>query len=112
MDISFSTAKLQRIFSDLKKMAQEYGDRTKRLKARVDLLYAAPTLADVDHNPPPRRHELKGDWAGHFSVDITGNWRLLFKPTHEPVPRTPDGGVDLTKITAVQIVTVIDYHEK
>jgi proteic killer suppression protein len=112
MDITFSTTKLQRIFSDIRKMTQEYGDRTKRLKARVDLLGSAPTLADVDHNPPPRRHELKGDWVGHFSVDITGNWRLVFRPTHDPVPRILDGGVDLTKITAVEIVAVIDYHEK
>lgn len=44
-------------------------------------------LADLDaaenlehlHRPGYRLHELKGDWAGHYSVAVSGNWRIVFR---------------------------------
>lgn len=33
----------------------------------------------VDMNAPGwRLHELKGQLAGHWSIDVSGNWRLTF----------------------------------
>jgi proteic killer suppression protein len=29
--------------------------------------------------PGWRLHELKGNLSGHWSVDVSGNWRLTFK---------------------------------
>ena len=29
--------------------------------------------------PGWRLHSLRGDLAGHWSVDVSGNWRLTFK---------------------------------
>ena len=110
MDLSFASNKLERQLSGAKSMQKAFGDRTKRIQMRLDLLKSAPCLADIPNVPPPRRHELGGDWAGHFAVDVTGNWRLIFKPSHDQVPRLADGGVDLTKVTAVEIVDINDYH--
>jgi proteic killer suppression protein len=110
MDISFANDKLKRQLSNEKSLKRAFGDRARRLQLRLDLLKAAGCLDDVLPVPPPRRHELTGDWRGHFAVDLTGNWRLIFRPNHDPVPVTPDGGVDLKAITAIIIVAVEDYH--
>jgi len=110
MKLSFSSKKLEKELADEAALKRAYGDRAKRLQTRLDLLRAAPTLADVPPTPPPRRHELSHDMPGHFAVDITGNWRLIFKPDHDPVPQLEGGGIDLKAVTAVLIVEVKDYH--
>ncbi len=53
---------------------------------------------------------LTGDREGHYAVTLSGNWRLVFRPDHDPLPLLPDGGVDLERVTAIKIVEVIDYH--
>jgi len=35
---------------------------------------------------------------------------LIFRPNHDPVPITADGGIDLRAVTAIVIVAVEDYH--
>lgn len=110
MDLSLVDTKLSRTLADEKAMKRAYGDRAKRLKLRLDFLAQADSLGEVPCVPPTRCHLLKGDWAGHFAVDIDGNWRLVFRPNHDPIPITVDGGMDLKAITAIVIVAIIDYH--
>lgn len=110
MRIEFATRRLQRQLTTPHEIAKAYGDRAKRLMMRLDLLRAADTLADVPAAPPSRRHELEGNHEGCFAVDITGNWRLVFRPDHDPVATLEDGGVDLSAITAVVIEAIEDYH--
>ena len=110
MHVSFVSDRLERDFLSEKALKRAFGDRAKRIMMRLDLLEAAKCLADVPATPPSRRHELKGDRAGCFAVDVTGNWRLVFRPNHDPVPLTADGGFDLQAITAITIVAVTDYH--
>ena len=74
-------------------------------------LRAADTLADISTLPPARCHQLSGDRAGQFAVDVRHPFRLIFEPAHDPVPRKEDGGIDLTRVTAIRILEVTDYHE-
>jgi len=67
-------------------------------------------LARHQQTPPPRRHELAGKRAGQFTLDLTANWRLIFRPDHDPVPRSSGGGVDLTAVTDIVIIEIVDYH--
>jgi plasmid maintenance system killer protein len=110
MDITFASEKLKRQLSDAKQLQKAFGDRAKRVRLRLDFLKAAPALADVPVTPPTRRHELSGNWTGHFAVDVTANDRLIFRPANEPVPLKEDGGIDLMKVTAIEITAVEDYH--
>jgi proteic killer suppression protein len=110
MDISFASRKLQRRLSDEAQIMKGFGDRGRRLMRRLDVLRTASCLADVPHVPPIRRHALSGDWAGHFAVDITGNWRLIFRPLSGATPATRGGAVDLATVTAIEIVAIKDYH--
>jgi len=45
-----------------------------------------------------------------FAVDISANHRLVFRVDHEPIPRKKDGGIDLTKVTAIVVLKIEDYH--
>lgn len=48
-----------------------------RLSRQLLALNAARSSQDMDL-PGWRLHALKGDLAGHWSVKVSGNWRLTF----------------------------------
>lgn len=111
MDITFKAKKLIAIFNSYKALVKKYGqDRAEKIKMRLDFLGAAENLGKVPVLTPHRRHELKGSRKGLFAVDLTGNYRLVFVPDHDPVPIRKDGGLDLEHITAIGILDVEDYH--
>ena len=74
------------------------------------MLMAAPTLAEVSYLKPERRHALTGNRKGQFAVDVKHPYRLVFRPNHDPLPRMEDWGIDLTKVTAITVLGVEDYH--
>jgi toxin HigB-1 len=48
-------------------------------KLRVQLFALDNSMRPQDMNAPGwRLHPLKGDLAGYWSVDVSGNWRLTF----------------------------------
>ncbi len=111
MYILFRTKKLARVFNSKKLLVQAYGPENGRLiMRRMAVLSAVPTLAEVPSTPPDRRHELTGNRAGRFAVDVKHPYRLIFAPVGNPVPLLADGGYDLARITAIEILAVEDYH--
>jgi proteic killer suppression protein len=112
MQVSFASKRLGKDMASAGAIGKRYGDLAKRITMRLDILYQADCLADVPADPPARRHMLSGDYEGCFAVDVNGNWRIVFQPNHDPLPLTEDGGLDLSKVTAIQIVDVVDYHKK
>jgi proteic killer suppression protein len=49
----------------------------KRLRLQLAMLDTAKGAKDMDL-PAWRLHQLSGDLAGHWSVWVSGNWRLTF----------------------------------
>ncbi len=49
-----------------------------KISDRLAFLHAASTVEDMD-KPGFRLHELKGNLKGHWAVDVSGNWRIVFK---------------------------------
>lgn len=82
----------------------------RKLQQRLMELGAADNLADISHLPPPRLHELSGNRAGQFSVDLEHPYRLLFIPSENPIPKTDDGGMDRIQITMIEIIAIQDTH--
>lgn len=78
--------------------------------SRLAVLKNARTLADVPSTPPERCHPLKAEREGQYAVDLVHPRRLVFAPSHEPVPRKDDGGIDLDKVASIIIIEVVDYH--
>ena len=90
-----------------------WGDQNaKHIRLRVQELRAAETLADVSTMPPTRCHGLSENRKGQFAVDCKDPFRLVFEPAHKPVPRLEDGGIDLSAVTAVRVLEVVNYHGK
>ncbi len=110
MEITFASRKLRRQMESGRTLQRVFGGRSKAIQRRLAVLKAARALADVPTTPPERCHRLTGDLEGHYAVDLKGNWRLVFRPDHDPLPLLPDGGLDLDRVTAIEIVGVIDYH--
>ena len=111
MEISFQSSRIQRLLDDQSALIRIYGDRRARsIMARLLALRQWPTLSQVPTIPPFRRHQLRGNRCEQYAVDIDRQYRLVFVPDHDPIPRRPDGGIDTDLITAIVIIEVIDYH--
>ncbi len=114
MNITFKTKKLQKLFNQNKKLIKKYGERrTKLIQLRLVQIQAAQSLTDLGppYSGPARCHELKGNRAGTFSVDLEHPYRLLFYPNHDPVPTREEGGINWSQITTIEIIGVEDTHD-
>lgn len=112
MEIVFGDRKLEKLCDNQSRLVQKYGSRRANLlKRRLDDLGAADNLAVMRTLSHAHCHELKGDRAGTLAVDLDHPYRLVFEPVNVPIPRKPDGGLDWTKVTAIRVLTVEDYHD-
>lgn len=65
----------------------------KRIRSILARLDASRELADMNF-PGLRLHQMKGDLKGFWAVDVSGNWRIIFRfEDKEP-----------------QDVDLVDYH--
>lgn len=112
MDIDYKTKKLEKIFRSKSQLERMYGTAVgKKIQIRINTLRASKNLKDLwpPYCLPERCHELKGGRAGEFSINLTGNDRLLFIPNHTPLPRhETDGRIDWSNITKIKIIGVGD----
>ncbi len=112
MNIQFKNRKTQKIFNSQKLLVKNYGkENAKHIVRRMAVLQTANTLDDVPKAKPDRCHALTGNRKGQFAVDLKHPYRLVFIPNHEPVPQKVDAGIDLSKVTAILIINVEDYHQ-
>lgn len=110
--IAFRQRKLQRVVNDARRLEATYGSRmAKLIQRRLLILEAADNLAQIPPGGPLRLHQLFGNRAGQFSIDLVHPYRLVFVPNHEPVPTTPGGGIDRTRVTAITIIGILDTHK-
>ncbi len=49
-----------------------------KVELRLNVIDAAETVSDIDL-PGYRLHKLHGDLKDHYAVDVSGNWRIVFK---------------------------------
>lgn len=110
MQISFKSRKLEKSLTEPREISKTYGVMAKKVNQRIKDLLAASTLAVMKTIPAANCHELKGDRDGQLAVDISGNWRIIFEPDHDPVPAKSDGGLDWDAVTQIKILEVEDYH--
>jgi toxin HigB-1 len=111
MNIYFRSKKLQKICSEQAEMKKQLGQqRSEKLQQRMAELNGADTLSDISHLPPCRCHELSGHRKGQFSVDLGHPYRILFAPSHDPVPRLENGEIDRNQVTEILIIEIVDTH--
>lgn len=111
MDIEFSSRSLQRACNSERDLIRRWGkDRGHTIGRRLQQLAAADNLLVLSLVRPAKFHALKGQRAGQFAVDGDYPYRIVFEPNDRIVPRKPDGGPDLQRITKIRIIEVVDYH--
>ena len=110
MEIRYSHKKLEKQLTDPKAMLKSFGTMARKVNQRLQELSAVENLEMLKTLPSARCHELHGDLWGLLSVDVSVNYRLLFRPNHQPIPKKVDGGLDWTQITRIEILRVEDYH--
>lgn len=110
MEIYYKNNKLEKSLTHDKELIKSYGELAKKIKERIKQLTAAENLSVIAFLPALRLHPYKGNRAGEWSVDIKDNWRIVFEIAQSPIPQKEDGGVNLTQITVIEIVSVEDPH--
>lgn len=106
--------KLKAALEDESLCQKHYGrDMTKKIMMRVNQLRAADSLVDFwpPTSGPERCHELKGNLAGTFSIDLKQPYRLLFVPIEDNAPEDrTDEQKRWASITTIEIVAIEDTH--
>jgi proteic killer suppression protein len=114
MDIFYQGAKLRELCCDVKKGDKLLGKRTGELvRKRIAYMIASDNLLiynKLPRNMNGRPHALGGDRKDEYGVELDHPRRLVFRIHADPVQRLTDGSVDFSKVTAVLIVEVCDYH--
>ncbi len=111
MEIIFGTSRLAKLLNSEKELTKKYGNiMGRKVMRRMKLMKSAPTLKDVPHQPPESRHALGGNRDGQFAVTIEGKERIIFAPANDPLPEHDRGGIDITRVTRIEIIEVGDYH--
>lgn len=107
MKVFGGSSKIQKLLEDERALKATYNRVVaKKIYQRINEIQIADDLTEVATIPPPRLHQLKGKRADQFSLDLTGNYRLIIKAYDENDDKT----IDKEKVVAVEIVEVVDYH--
>ena len=73
---SFKHKGLQRLYEKGSHSGVQ-SNHVKKLRMQLAALDTCQSIEDMDL-PGYRLHPLKGDRAGHWAIDVSGNWRLTF----------------------------------
>ena len=114
MEISIADKKLARAFTDDQECVRRYGsEQGKKLRIRLTTLQAAVSLADLwpPNRGPERCHELTGDKAGIFSIDLKHPYRLLLRQISDATKEQyPNERERWERITSIEIIGIEDTH--
>ena len=110
LDILFLSEKSREEFNDSAKRKGRHGEkRGKLIGRRLDDLRAAINLETMSMLPG-HCHELKGGRKGQLAINLDGLYRMIFEVANDPVPMKPDGGLDRSRVSAIRILSIEDYH--
>src|SRR5438309_2851012 len=113
MEVFISDKKLCRAIED-GSLSGRYGAvMAKKILLRLDGFRAADSLADFwpPKSGPERCHELVGELAGTFTVDVKQPYRLLFKSVEKDPPKDrTDEQKRWESITSIEVYSVENTH--
>ncbi len=111
MLVEFVDARLKRLCEDRAERQRHWQKAAAdKLATRLDDLHAAASL-EVMRTLPGKWEELTGDRKGQLSCRLDKKLRLVIRPTKQPPPAKPDGGLDWRAVDAVTVLDVENYHD-
>ena len=115
MDILFTSRKDQEIANTEDKLRRAFRGNPRRaqlVRARLDELADADTLAALRYLPQAYCHELTADRKGQLAVKLDKGYRLVFEVANDPLPLKPDGGLDWNLVTVIRVLRLSEnYHD-
>ena len=110
MNIEYRKNKLKKQLSNASAIKKAFGVNAKRIASRLDDIIASPNLAVLIQIPAANCHSLTAERSGEWALDISGNYRLTFGITHNPIPKNEDGSINIHLVTDICILEIVDYH--
>lgn len=110
MEISYKSRKLEKQLTDPNEMIKSFGQLARKVNQRLKDLTDADNLAIMRTIPAARCHELTGGRKGELALDVSGNYRMIFEPLHDPISQKDDGGLNWEEVTKIQMNEIEDYH--
>ncbi|MBC1578304.1 type II toxin-antitoxin system RelE/ParE family toxin [Listeria seeligeri] len=104
MILHYKNRRLEKILTNERLIKKNYTAISQKLLTRISELRAANSLEEISNLPPPRRHKLSQNFSGHWGVDISKNYRIIFIPSNNFIEE------DLSSIIEIKIVDIEDYH--
>lgn len=110
MEIHYDSNKLKKQLTDPVGLIKSYGSMAQKIKLRLHQMENSPTLATLLSIPGAKCHPLKGDMTGEWAVEVSGNYRMLFRLDHKPIPKNENNSINTDLITKIEILGIEDYH--
>ncbi len=110
MKIKYRKNKLEKQLSNASEIKKAFGERARKISARLDEIDASPSLLVLMQIPAANCHPLTHDRKGEWAVDISGNFRIIFEIAHATIPQNGDGSINLGLVTDICILEIKDYH--
>ncbi len=111
MKVEFLDARLKKSCEDKATRQRQFQKAAAdKLATRLDDLAAAANMETVRHLPG-NWEELTGNRRGQLACRLDKKLRLVVRPTKQPPPAKPDGGLDWGAIDAVTVLEVVNYHD-
>lgn len=99
MRIDFAKNNLGRLYEDREYQPKKYGPELVRaFRKKVALLQAVQDERELREHKALRLEKLRGDLAGHHSIRLNDQWRLIIR-----IAKDDQGKV-------VLIIEIVDYH--
>ena len=83
-------------------------DGARKLRSRLSDLEAATCVADLHAGRP---HLLTGTRKEQLALNLAGGLRMVLSADQAPCPRHADGRIDWSRVTAVCVESIEDYHD-
>lgn len=110
MVIIFRNNGLRKLCNSFSIAKRKLGENcSKKLFQRLDEIADSDNLS-IFKKVHPRLHQLKGRQSDQWSADLQHPFRLIFKIANDPVPKLEDGGINLEKVSIINIWNVEDTH--
>src|SRR5690349_7921666 len=104
MVVHFSSKKQQKTFENEAAIKKNHGQLHKKIQLRLTQLHSSGSLA-VFAKPPLLTmtgfHPLKGGRSNEYAIDLSGNYRMVFKSLCP--------SKNLEEITSIVILGIEDY---
>ncbi len=89
MQVEYASERIETLCSSRKAAKKFFGGSdilAISLMARINALQNAETLMDIIKMPPFQFHNLKGNYAGYYAIDVKTRrdpWRIILEPLRE-----------------------------